>query len=352
MTTKNDYFQSLSKLSREFGTTKDQDKLLHLIVSTAVQTMKGKAASIFLMDEEESEATARNVAVAQVGLSDNYIHAGTGHAVKISPQLLQDGYIYFHDATTDKRLINHDAKKAEGIGSILTVPVMVKGKMLGILSLYTKEMRKFTKDEIDFLSILAEQGGIAIENAQLINKLRNNSQIFLNIAASISSSLDLKTILQTLTKDVAKSLDVKAASVRLLDSDKQTLKLVASFGLSEKYLNKGPISAEKSIAEALKGKPVVINNASTDNGVQYKKEKKDEGIVSILCVPIKSKNDVIGVLRLYSNRQREFTEDDIILATAVASQGGLAIQNACLYLTAQDDLKDLKENIWSHKLWF
>ena len=351
MTTKKDYFQSLSKLSREFGTTKDQDKLLDLIVSSAVKTMEGKAASIFLMDEE-SKSSARNEAVAQVGLSENYTHAGPGHAVKISPQLLQDGYIYFQDATTDKRLMNHEAKKAEGIGSILTVPVMVKGKMLGILSLYTKEIRKFTKDEIDFLTILAEQGGIAIENAQLIKKLRNNSQTFLHLAASISSSLDLKTILQTLTEDVAQSLDVKAASVRLLDNDKHTLKLVASFGLSERYLNKGPISADKSIAEALKGKPVVIRNAFTDKDVQYKQEKKDEGIVSILCVPIKSKNDVIGVLRLYSDRPREFSEDEIILVTAMASQGGLAIQNACLYLTVQDDIKDLKENIWSHKLWF
>jgi GAF domain-containing protein len=137
-----------------------------------------------------------------------------------------------------------------------------------------------------------------------------------------------------------------------LDDDKKTLKLVASCGLSEKYLNKGPISAEKSIAMALKGKPVVVKNAFTDEGVQYKKEKQEEGIVSILCVPIKSKEDVIGVLRLYSDRQREFTDDEIILVTALAYQGGLAIQNASLYLMVQEDIKDLKENIWSHKSWF
>ena len=351
MTTKKDYFQSLSKLSREFGTTKDQNKLLNLIVTTAVKTMKAKAAVLFIMDEE-SESKEKNVAVAQVGLSDKYMHAGPGHAGKITAQLLKDGYIYSRDATTDPRLINHEMKKAEGIGSILTVPVMVKGKMLGILSLYTSEIRKFTKDEIEFLSILAEQGGIAIENAQLFQKLRNYAQIFLKLAASISSTLDVKTIFQTLTEDIAKSFDVKAASVRLLDDDKHTLKLVASFGLSEKYLNKGPISSEKSIATALKGKPVVVNNAFTDEGVQYKKEKKEEGIVSILCVPIKAKDDVIGVLRLYSDRHRDFTEDEIILVTALAYQGGLAIQNACHYLMVQDDIKDLKDNIWSHKSWF
>jgi GAF domain-containing protein len=351
MATNTDYFQSLSRLSREFGTTKDQDKLLDLIVNSAVTTMKAKAACLFLMDED-TESEERNVAIAQVGLSDKYMHAGPGHAGKVTPLLLKEGYIYSRDATTDPRLMNHKMKKAEGIGSILTVPVMVKGKMLGILSLYTSNIRKFTKDEIEFLSILAEQGGIAIENALLFKKLRENAQIFLKLAASISSSLDVKTILQTLTEDIARSLDIKAASVRLLDDDKRTLKLVASFGLSEKYLNKGPISAEKSIATALEGKTVVVQDAFTDEGVQYKKEKKEEGIASILCVPIKSKDDVIGVLRLYSSRRRDFTEDEIILVTALAYQGGLAIQNACNYLMAQDDIKDLKENIWSHKSWF
>lgn len=351
MTTNKDYFQSLSKLSREFGTTKDQDKLLNLIVDSAVKTMKAKAAAIFLMDEE-SESAEKNIAVARAGLSDNYLHAGPGHAEKITPQLLKDGYIYFRNATTDRRLTNHEIKKAEGIGSILTVPVMVKAKMLGILSLYTSKIRKFTKDEIEFLSILAEQGGIAIENAQLLKRMRDNTQIFLKLAASVSSSLDIKIILQTLTEDIAKNLDVKAASVRLLDGDKRSLKLVASFGLSEKYLNKGTISADKSIALALKGKPVVVKNAFTDDGVQYKKEKQEEGIVSILCVPLKSKDDVIGVLRLYSARQRDFTDDEITLVTALAYQGGLAIQNACLYLSVQDDVKDLQENIWSHKSWF
>jgi len=351
MSKKEDFFRSLSKLSRELGATQNRDEMLHLIVSTAVKTLKAKAAVIFLMDKE-AENSIRNQAIAQVGLSDKYIHAGPSHAVKISPQLLKDGYMYFRDATTDKRLTNHAAKKAEGIGSILSVPVMDKGKMLGILSLYTKEIRKFTSDEIDFLSILAEQGGYAIENANLINRLRDNTQIFLKLAASMSASLDVKIILQTLTEDLVKAMDLKAAAVRLLDEDRRTVKLVASFGLSEKYLNKGPLLADKNIAEALKGKTIAIRNVFEDEGIQYKKEKMEEGIVSMLYVPIRAKEKVIGALNLYSARQREFTEDEIMLVTAVAYQGGLAINNACLYLAMQDDIKDLKENIWSHKLWF
>lgn len=351
MSTEKGYFRALSKLSKDMAAMDDRVKIGQLIVSTAVKTLKAKAAVIFLMDEN-TENSIRNSAVVQVGLSEKYIHAGPAHAVKISPQLMKDGYMYFRDATTDKRLANHAAKKAEGIGSILSVPVVDKGKMLGILSLYTKDIRKFTKDEIDFLSILAEQGGAVIENALLIQRLRQQSHIFLKLAASISESLDVKAILQAMTHDLVKSLRLKAAAVQLLEEDKRTLRRVACFGLSEKYLNKGPILADKNIAEALKGKTIIIKDVLKDTGIQYKKEKKEEGIVSMLYVPIKSKEDIIGILIVYSGRRREFTQDEIMLVTALAYQGGLAINNACMYLVMQDDIKDLKENIWSHKCWF
>jgi len=88
---------------------------------------------------------------------------------------------------------------------------MIKGKVMGIISLYTSEIREFRKEEIEFLSILATQAAVAIENAQLFQKLRDYVQIFLKLAGGISSSLDIKTILQTLTEDIAKNLDVKAS---------------------------------------------------------------------------------------------------------------------------------------------
>lgn len=349
MATQEGYFRSLSQLIRELSKTDDRDKMLNLIVSTAVKTLKAKAAVIFL-NEEDSPDSIRNVAVVQVGLSEKYIHAGTAHAIKISPQLLKDGFMYFRDATTDKRLLNHKAKKEEGIGSILTVPVMHKGQMMGILSLYTKNIREFSKDEIDFLFILAEQGGTAIENANLIKKLRDHSRIFTKLAANISSNLEVKTILQAMTQDLVEDLHVKAASVRLLDFETRTVKLVASYGLSDKYLNKGPIMADRNIGKALKGNIIAIKNVFEDDGIQYKQEKKEEGIVSMLYVPIKSKDNIIGVLNVYSSRTREFTEDEILLVTALAYQGGLAINNACCYITMQEDIKDLKENIY--KSWF
>ncbi|MBA4396371.1 MAG: diguanylate cyclase [Syntrophus sp. (in: bacteria)] len=348
MTAKNDYFETITRISRALGTTLNSDEILGLIVKSAVEAMQGKAASLFLLDEEKGTY----IPVARTGLSKNYVHAGLDHVREIMPELMQKGYIHYLDAANDRRAANREMKKKEGIASVLVVPVMVKGRLIGTLCLYTATARKFSTREVEFLTILAEHGGMAIEHARLVKKLRDNNRMFLNLAASINASLDLKDILQALTTNVAKAIGVKAATIRLLDEERANLKLVASYGLSEKYLNKGAISAEKSIAEALRGKPVVVKDAAADKGVQYKREKKEEGIASILCVPIKAKEEVIGVLRLYSATPRDFTEDDIMQVMALAYQGGLAIQNASLYLMLKSDMKKLKEEIWCHRCWF
>jgi GAF domain-containing protein len=268
------------------------------------------------------------------------------------PILLRDGYFVSLDATTDPMLDNHEVKRAERIASILVVPAMVKGKLHGGLSVFSSSPRHFAEQEIEFLTALAEQGGMAIQHARLIEQIRENTRLFLDLSTNINSSLDIKKIFHILSADIAESLKVKASSILLVDEEKRTLELVASYGLSETYLNRGPLSAERSVSESLEGKPVMITDVATDPRVRFKKQKQEEGIMSILSVPIKSKEKVIGVLRLYSGAQREFTEDEIMLVTALAYQGGLAIQNASMYLMVQNDMKDLKEDIWSHRSWF
>ncbi len=348
MAEKSDYFKTICKVSRAFGTTVDKDELLNLIVESAIETMNGKASCLFLSDEEKDEF----IPVAQKGLSEDYFHAPPLKSKKVVFNVLKGGYLAVRDAATDTRMDNLEEKKREGIASILVVPVMVNGKAIGVLSLYTAETRDFSQQEIDFLAALAEQGGMAIENARLLDKVRQNLRLFYEVSADINSDLDIRAVLRKMSENIAGALEVKAASVRLLDSNKDTLKLVASYGLSDEYLNKGPAIADKGVKESLKGKAVIIKNADTADGVKYRAEKKKEGIVSILSVPIQSKNELLGVLRLYSVTRREFTEDDVLLATALAYQGGLAITNASLFHMLEDDIRDMKNDMWSHRSWF
>jgi GAF domain-containing protein len=350
MPEKKNFFSTICRVSRAFGTTLEKDDLLDLIVRSAIETMNGKAASLFM--QEENRKSPLYFPIAQRGLSKDYLHMEPSEAKRAADEILTKGFIAIYDATKDSRVHHHEMKKAEGIASILVVPVMARDLVIGVLGLYTAEHRRFSSDEIEFLTALAEQGGMAIERARLVEQIRKNTELFLDLSASINSSLDIKNIMEILTVDVARSFGVKAVSVRLLNREKNILQLVTSYGLSEVYLNKGPVYAEKSIAEALQGNVITIRDATTADGVQYKNEKIAEGIVSILCVPIKAMDEVIGVLRLYSGVPREFTEDEIMLATAIAHQGGLAIRNASLYLALKEDMQDLQKDIWSHRMWF
>jgi GAF domain-containing protein len=348
MTQKNNYFKTFCKISKAFGTTLGKEKLLDLIVHSAIDTMEAKAACLFMADEEKDVF----VPMAQKGLSQNYLHASPIQAKKIVDEILKGGYLSFYDATTDPRLENLEAKKAEGIASILSVPVMVKEKTIGILSLYTAEHRDFSKDEIDFLSALADQGGIAIEQSRLFERINQNSMLFLDLASNMNSTLDIKQVLHILTAEISEALEMKGVLIRLLNHETGNLELVASYGLSEEFQNKGPVSIEKSVAQALKGKTVIIEDVSTANRSLYKEEIVKEGVVSMLSVPIKAKEEVIGVMSLFSGTARKYPEDVIILVNALAHTGGLAIQNASMYLSLQEDKKSLEEDIWSHRSWF
>ena len=348
MAEKRDYFKTFCKVSKAFGSTLGKEELLNLIVESAIETMDAKAACLFLSDEQRDLF----VPAAQKGLSENYLHAKPLRAKDIVKAVLKGGYLAIKDATTDPRVENHELKKAEGIASILDVPVMVRDKVIGVLALYTSDVRDFSSDEIEFLAALAEQGGMAIQRARLLERIEKNSMLFLDLASSINSSLDVKKILHNLTVDLSEALGMKGAIIRLLNKETGNLHLVASSGLSDKFLNKGPVSAEKSVTQAMRGETVIIDDVEIDDRLQYRSEVLQEGIASMLVVPIRVKEDVIGILRLCSAVKRHYPRDIIVLVEALAQTGGLAIQNASMYLALQDDMKELKDDIWSHRSWF
>lgn len=348
MIRKQSFFQSFCKICRVLGTSADVNEILDLLIQNVIDTMDGKAACIFLADEEKDIF----VPAAEKGLSKNYYHTRPKHARKMVEDILKGGHIFIYDATSDPLAGDCESKKAEGIASILVVPVMVKDKAIGVLSLYTSTPRNFTSDEIEFLSAVAEQGGMALEHARLLEQIRENNKLFFSISSKINSSLDVKKVLNIFASEIAHFFDLKALTIRLLSEDKKGLQLVTSYGLSTKYLNKGAISMGKNINKVLDGNIIAVKDALSDQRIQYKKEKQEEGLASMLYAPVMAGEKIIGVMTLYSGTIREFTEDEITMVTALALQGGLAIQNASLHLALKDEMKGLKDDIWSHRMWF
>jgi len=348
MITENKYFQTFCKLSQAFASAASVDEILQLIVQSATETIKAKGACLFLVDHEQDIFTPK----AKFGLSDTYMHANPIKAKKLVAGLQEQRFFVFEHATTDPRLENHDAKKKEGIASILTVPVMVAGRHIGILSLYTADQRKFNDQEVVFIQALAANGGIALKKARLIERLEKNAMLFLEIASAINSTLDIKEVLHNMSEKSCKAFGMQGATIRLLNEDTNSLEIVGSYGLSETFLKKGEVSAEQSVSESIQGKTVVIENMSTTKRLQYPDETKAEGINSMICIPIRSREKPIGVMRFYSSCIRKYPKDFITVLEAIAHTGALAIQNASMYLTLKEDKKSLEKDIWSHRLYF
>jgi signal transduction protein with GAF and PtsI domain len=291
-----------------------------MIAESFVKSLHIKACTVFLLDRTWKELKVR----ASYGLSDAYLNKGSVDADKSIAETLNGKSVMIYDLTNDSRVQYPEEGKKEGIASILSVPITVMGKIIGVLRLYTSEPYEFSADEREFISHLADMGAVAIDRAQYFRSFRD-------VSALISKSLDLKEVLDSITKNLARSLITKGCAIFLLSKVENRLKLLSSYGLSDAYLNKGPVDAEKSIAECLDGKPVLVPDATTDPRTQYGAEAEKEGIASIFSVPISAKGLIIGVLRIYTAKPHEFTENETEFIFGITEMGGIAIENANMY---------------------
>jgi GAF domain-containing protein len=157
---------------------------------------------------------------------------------------------------------------------------------------------------------------------------------------------DPEEVVLVTVETVKTALDVKGCTLFLVNRKTDELKIAASYGLSDNYLNKGPISSMKSIAESLNEGPVAIYDVSDDPRIQYPEEAQKEGIASILSSPMTVHGNVIGALRVYTSEPWEFTLEDVNFVQAVAQIAGMAIDLCRLnkgYKSSIEVLKTMRD---------
>jgi sigma-B regulation protein RsbU (phosphoserine phosphatase) len=166
-------------------------------------------------------------------------------------------------------------------------------------------------------------------------QIERDEQIY-QLTTLVAGAFSLQEVLDKLAEAAVKIMvGVKACSIRLLDEEAGDLIMRSSYGLSDEYQSKGPVSKDDPVIEAaFAGEAVVLDDMRVDGRVKYKEATLHEGLVSQLTVAMKFRRKAIGVLRLYSPKPRQFYEDDIALARVVASQCAVAITNTKLYAEA------------------
>ncbi|MCK5226299.1 MAG: SpoIIE family protein phosphatase [Planctomycetes bacterium] len=167
-------------------------------------------------------------------------------------------------------------------------------------------------------------------------QIERDEQIY-QLSTLVAGKFSLPAVLDKLAEAAVRITAVKACSIRLLDEDAGELQMRSTYGLSEKYRNKGPVSKNDPVIKAaFAGEAVVLDDMRVDGRVKYKRATIAEGLVSQLTVAMQFRGKAIGVIRLYSPKPKRFFHEDIKLARAVASQCATAITNARLYSEAID----------------
>lgn len=175
-----------------------------------------------------------------------------------------------------------------------------------------------------------------------MNKNLLNYETLLKITNAISHSKDPEEVVLMTVESISRALNVKGCAVFLINRKTGELELAADYGLSDEYLNKGPVSALKSIADSLEDGPVAIYDVADDPRIQYPEEAQKEGIASILSVPIMAGGRSIGVLRVYTDKPWEFTLDDVNFVQAMGNITGMAIDMARHYKGLKQSIEVLK----------
>jgi len=323
-----EYLEVFQEVTKALSVSLRPREVLNMIVKKIPEVMNLKAATVRLLDPEGKKLEL----VAAYGLSEKYLNKGPVDAEKNVIEALKENAVAIYDVTTDDRIQYRNEAAQEGIKSMLTMPIIARGKLLGILRLLTSEHRNFSHQEINFVELLAEQSGIAIINAQYfeqeISREKKYLRVFEEITKAVSASIDLSEVLDMVVKKIPEVMGLKGSMLRLLNKKTSQLELVASYGLSEAYANKGPVSYDASLADALTSQSVSVYNIGEDRSSKYYAEAMKEGIWSILSIPLRFQGEIIGRLRLYSGKPIEYSDEDRKFMEAIAEQTAAAIANA------------------------
>jgi len=170
--------EALSKVANLITSGLYLEELLRLIVNVTAEIMGSKICSLMLVDPQKKELVIK---VTQ-SVSEDYnkkpnIKLGEGIAGRVA---LENKPICVLDVRKDKRYLNQEIARKEGLVSLASVPLAVKGRVIGVLNCYTSKKHRFTKSELAVLSTLANQTAIAIENAELDIRARSAEEELIN----------------------------------------------------------------------------------------------------------------------------------------------------------------------------
>jgi signal transduction histidine kinase len=329
----------------------DLEDLLAALLERVRETLEVDTCAILLLEEETDELVAR----AAIGIEEEVeqgvrIPVGLGFAGRVAarrePVILDD---------VDHADVLNPILREKGIKSMLGVPLLVTGRVLGVLHVGTLVPRKFDRDDVDLLQLAADRAAVAIEHARAFaaeRAARERIEHVQTVTDVALAHLELADLLGVLLPRIRDILRADTCAVLLLEEGTDELVARAAVGIEEE-VEQGvriPVGGGFAGRIAAVREPVVLDDV--DHADVLNPILREKGIKSMLGVPLLVRGEPLGVLHVGTLVHRKFTADDIEMLTLVADRLALAIERAQLHEEALrlDQLKASFVAIASHEL--
>jgi signal transduction histidine kinase len=153
-------------------------------------------------------------------------------------------------------------------------------------------------------------------------------QLLYEMSKPVIAAVGVQNVLRAIVESITRGTEAKGCSLLVLSTDGSELYHRISYGISEDYVDKGTIEVDDTLREVLGGRSVSIPDVANDPRVQYPEETREEGIASILTIPMRSYGGIRGVMRVYTSERRDFSKDEIDFLDSIAELSGLVLEKA------------------------